>query len=1038
MKDYKNELTSYLEELYNSYYEFFEDDNKEYGKYPVQKVLNEKFGTNFNEFLSKRNTTKDELADFILVSERIIKNKKNRVEPIVSAFHRAVGYFILKSSIYKLKNNPIDIFYNENSNNPYFEEIKKFIPLPYSLTIFPNRVGNNEKVGFNVIFYAKKEKREEIKDLINTIAFYLYEFVKYAYNELNPRSKKIEFLVDYYNLMLGKMVEIYKNVYQEFKPKKEQNQDRINELLGKLTHIQSDEERVTMDEFFKTLSELNKEVGNNVVYKSIAQSFVVMLFFFNPFVKLLGFDLMNIVDGDYHLKKGIDNLYKNFNLTFKDFRFLIRDYKIEDGKLKSVDIDFDIVEDPAEINLLFYKKIPKEKFERLAKVFYDLAMFFSYINIRMSLSFVKNENGTRAIYKKLYFVLNKFIELFDEFERRYIFGNGDFYLDIVKDKVLADKFIELVFLSYILFDNAVFFYSSYFGITSDRLDYTIDPVYLAVASSTYYIVSIPLIFYSAISGPWGINFNRKGDDKEYSIFSGDNNSIAKAYYTIIGFDKDIKYDITNLSLYFKNALKDEISKKLLLYSFEALSSASLHGMTERMIFSELNRMHGGAKKVFDATEILSNLRDEVDFTIERSVVLDSLPAFDKLLLALSGITSTTIATTDYNEAKANQVIVEKVNGKLKKKYFNKPLALIYKEETENSVGYTNLYHYIENLTNPVFNYLGLVNGLTQFSACNPFITPLFSNVVNCRSNLFKNEIEGMLLKGDPGDDGFTRINDEIVFGIIAHYIYSEFLNREFDLKIKYDFSQSLKNELIKKVDDNLYQISKEMLDIVKRFHAKLENNYQNRIRNHFTSNMLYFDKASLISVYSLRALKDANNEPDYNVSIVVSNTSPANLGLYTSAIQLAGSIVYASLSEMYMFKVDKSITEEELEKDLANAYRIIEDYIYAKLLIPNLMLNWMTVFSAFAGDEKAGSYRRNMNEDFAFLLSLFSPGFDISILDYDIVKKTRNTGVLLSYIFHQVFPDRIGDANDSKEYLAIEEARNKLFEEIEMDYIRRR
>ncbi|MCS7245263.1 MAG: hypothetical protein RMJ38_03965 [candidate division WOR-3 bacterium] len=104
----------------------------------------------------------------------------------------------------------------------------------------------------------------------------------------------------------------------------------------------------------------------------IARSFVLSLFFISPFVKLLGFDLMNIIDDDEHLRKGMKNLKDNYGIELGERRFLVKNQRIINDVLESVDIDFYVVEDPAEINTLMYNGMSKERFEKLAKVFYDL------------------------------------------------------------------------------------------------------------------------------------------------------------------------------------------------------------------------------------------------------------------------------------------------------------------------------------------------------------------------------------------------------------------------------------------------------------------------------------------------------------------------------------------------------------------------------------------------------------------------------------------------------------------------------------------
>ncbi|MCS7245262.1 MAG: hypothetical protein N2504_03835 [candidate division WOR-3 bacterium] len=112
-ESYRKEIVDYLSELYNRYaYAFSPASRDPEVKYPYDDIISYKYGNNFDEFLAKRGITdKYEIADFILAFESNIEKKKYRVEPLLSAFHRAMGYFISKSSVYKLKNNPIDIFY---------------------------------------------------------------------------------------------------------------------------------------------------------------------------------------------------------------------------------------------------------------------------------------------------------------------------------------------------------------------------------------------------------------------------------------------------------------------------------------------------------------------------------------------------------------------------------------------------------------------------------------------------------------------------------------------------------------------------------------------------------------------------------------------------------------------------------------------------------------------------------------------------------------------------------------------------------------
>lgn len=1034
MMDYRKEVVNYLEELYNIHSSIFTgfENHFNYAKFVIQK-----YGRNFNEFLAKRNVNKDDLTKFILTTETPYGELKNRVEPMIATFNRAIGYFILKSSIYKLKNNPTDILY-EKTNNEHYDKLLKYIPMLYPLTLIPNRVNNKEEVGFSVVFYAKKDKKEIIKEIINVIGSYLYDFIKTAYDNLKNRLKKekkeLKLLIDYYGLMLDELILVLTEILQEYQPLNanlpEEKKEKIKQLMEKYTNLHNYPENLSMNDYFKILDEINEEIGNNKVYKSIIASYVANLFFFNPFVKFLGFDLMNIVDNDHHLEKGIKNLENNFNLILNEKRLLIKNYKLSEDKrkLESIEIDFFIVEDPAELNLLFYKDISKDEFEKLARVFYDLSMFFSIGNIQTSLLIVDdNQNQERIIYETGFYILNKFLKLYNELEEKYIFGNNDFYLDILKDSSFEKRFTELLTLSYFLTDNAVFMYSAFFGI-NDRhtLEFTIDPVYFSVTTSTFNITSVPLVFYSAISGVFGINIKRN-ENKYYSIDTLDGNLISKAYLVIDSFDKNIQYDLTDLSLSLLQARNDPAKLKLYLYLFEALTSASINGETELTIFSELNKAKNNyATSIFDAVSTLKDTDGKVNFIVNPTAEFKALPIFDKMLLSFSGITSKTVATIDYYEDKANYKKEIKTNGKTYITQYNKPLGLVYKENGYHS----NLSLYIKELTNPIFNYLGLVVGLTQFSACNPYITPLFSNIVNCRSNLFSQLLFKEIIKRT--SNKILPINEAVIIGPIANYMYAEFLRREFNLNVtSYDFNDVLYN-YISKIEHEMLQMRIQMLRIVERISDNLDKKYHEKIRTLFGSDYLHFEKPNLISVYTKRTLKDTNNyeKEKYNISCVISNIFPASMGFYTAGISLAGSLVYASLSEMYMFAIDQDRISDEREKELTNAYRIIEDYITGKFLIPNLMLNWITLSSIYGGNINE-KYRRVFDSSKGTISSLFTGSSDVSFAEKTELEKTREAGILASYLYNQVFVEKIKDAGKRMEYRHIESARVKLISDID-------
>lgn len=1024
MNNFTREFIDYMSLIYSKYYGLFTKEGIKDELY--SKIILRKYEPTFSEFLKNRNVDENDIADYILTFYDREETEKNRVEPIVALFNRSISYFLLKSSIYKLRNNPIDIYY-ENTGNPYYDEVKKYIPMLYSITLIPNKVANKDETAFSSIFYASKDKRNEIQKKINLIAYYLHELIKSTYEEME--KKDFEYLNNFYNYMLEKIIQTHKKKYQYYTGEKhvdENNLKRLQELLEEYTSLHNYSENITMNDYFRIISEMNKVIGDNKLYKVIAVNHVIMLFFTNPFVKFLGFDIINIVDNYEHFEKGIENLKSNFNLPLKDRKFLIKNYKLnEKGLITHVDIDFDVIEDPAEIVLLFYKDMPKERFEKVAKVFYDLSMLFSIGNVFMSLRFVKEENNQKKIKQSMNNILGKFISLYDEFEKRYIFGKEDFYLDIVNDEKIAKKFLMLAFLSYVLFDNALFFYSPFFGVDKDERNYfSTDIIHLAVATSTYNILSIPLIFYSAISGFLGIN--TKINQKEQYKLNPNESPINNVYDVIEKFDRDIQYDITD---YFElMSLMNANEARLTLLLFEALSSASFDNFAQRVIFSELNgKNRSSEKRLFDTVGTLSSVKDGVRFTTNTNKTFVALPLFDKMVLSYAGITSISVATIVYDEKKANYVRETSKNRKI---YTNKPLELRYMETNGVEVK-TNLYHYINYLKNPVFNYFGFVVGLTQFSSCNPYISLFFGNVVNCRSNLFSQRLTGKTIERSTKNVKYLPINEVVVFGPIANYLYAEFLNREFNLGVKYDFNQSLKKDLVEKVDAKLFEIRSKIENLVEEFNRMLIENYQSKIAKYF-ANHLFLNKKSLISVYTERAFRDLRNmQKRHDTSITVSNSYPANVGVFALSIPLAGAIVYSILSEMFLFEIDKNSSDDKNEKskEISNAFRIAESYIYGKFAIPNLLFNWIVLFNAFAG--RNDNYKRTISDEASIFFTLFSPEFKQKINSFDELRDTNDKNLILTYLYSQYFSDKIKDTTTKEQYESLEKARISVLDEID-------
>ncbi|MCS7230730.1 MAG: hypothetical protein RMJ67_01110 [Elusimicrobiota bacterium] len=1040
--EYKKEIGDYLEYLYNLYYKLFSPEKRDTPTiYDYDKKIDEKYGKNFEEFLQKRGITKDDIADFILAFESSISEEIPRIEPIISAFHRAIGYFILKSSAYRLKNNPVDIFY-EDTDSQYYNEFKKYIPMLYSLSLFPNFVDNNEKVGFSVIFFAKKDKREHIKKTIDIIASYLYEIIREVHKGLG--NQKMNLLIDYYSYMFDGMLNLLHDVYQRYKVVKDgmskDKKERIANLLKNYTDFHSNYPySFIMDEYFKTLSELNKEVGNNEVYGMIARSFVLSLFFTNPFVKLLGIDLMNIVDNDKHLEIGIENLKGNYNVDLAERRFLIRNYKIKNGVLESVDINFYVVESPAEINTLFYKDMDKERFEKLAKVFYDLAMFFSIRNIHFTFSVVESLSEekvessleNRAIFEIGFNILGRYLELFDKFERKYIFGDEDFYLNVLNDNSEREEFIELVRLSYFMYDNAIFMFSLFYGFGEDNIsiNYTIDPIYLSVAQTVFNMPAIPLIFYSTISSFLSINSRRKEDEKyggTSGVFSAGNNPIVTAYTVQDDFNMKIGYDITDMFTHIYT--EKELNKKIYTYLFEAFTAISFQNLTEKTLFTEFSSS-GNSKNlnIFEVVKTLKDVEDKkIDFYLTRSREYKKLPIFDKLILAFAGMTADTSQSGQYDHAKAD--VVKEYQGTNLKRYFNKMLYLKVMEQWNGDISKnTNLYTYIEEEKNPVFNYLGFVIGLTQLAICNPYMTPFFSNIVNCRGNLFTQFLFQDIIQRTVSNNEVLPVNETIIFGPVANYMYAKFLDREFNMKLNSSTKRKL-SDYIKEVEIKIMEMREKATNLVDRFNSELKSKYEDFIEKHFQDEYLHQGKKNLLSVYSKRTIKDTNTSSPENIACVVSNVYPATLSLYTAGICVASSMVYASISEMYMYKLDEEDDKDNDEKIMSNVYRIVEDYIYGKLLIPNLLFHWM-ITSTLYSSNISENYRRTITQGKSILASLISPGTDFKI--YGSNWSNADSLIKGFYLALQLYISKIKDNSVRSEYLHIEDARRNLIMDIE-------
>ncbi|MCS7245264.1 MAG: hypothetical protein RMJ38_03970 [candidate division WOR-3 bacterium] len=596
--------------------------------------------------------------------------------------------------------------------------------------------------------------------------------------------------------------------------------------------------------------------------------------------------------------------------------------------------------------------------------------------------------------------------LFSKLEERYIFGNDDFYRDIFEDASMRKDFIDLVRLSYFIYDNALFVFSMYYGLNKNlNVSYYIDPIHIAVVSSTFNMPAIPLLFYSAISSIVTINTKRIRDRK-YNDGSPD--SPVNIAYEVIGvFDRNISYDITDLFTSFYST-STEWQRKLYVYLFTALSGVSIQGLTEKVIFTEFNKSESNGKiaKVFDSIKTLKDI------------------ANDKMVLAFAGMTANTITSTEYDHKKADRIKEIPYDDKEKvKKYFNKMLYLMVAEQWNGNIAKdTNLSAYIEELKNPVFNYFGFVIGLTQFTICNPFSTPFFSNVVNCRNGLFSQFLFEWTIRKSMGRDYVLPVNETIIFGPVANYVYARFLDREFNMNINYDVKKPLLN-YIEAVESFISKNIKNAVNVVEIFEKELEEKYENLITKHFIPNYLHLGKKSLLSVYSRRVLVDTNQSPD-GVSSVVSNLYPAHLSLYTAGITVASSMVYSSLSEMYMF----DITSNKETHLTSNAYRIAEDYIYAKVLIPNLLFHWIPTSVLYASNTD-DNYKRLVSQDKGLVASLFSPGVKFNFFNPDwnfVDDKLRG-----SYLIHQLYIDKIEDANTRNVYLDIENARIKLIDEID-------
>lgn len=228
---------------------------------------------------------------------------------------------------------------------------------------------------------------------------------------------------------------------------------------------------------------------------------------------------------------------------------------------------------------------------------------------------------------------------------------------------------------------------------------------------------------------------------------------------------------------------------------------------------------------------------------------------------------------------------------------------------------------------------------------------------------------------------------------------------------------------IEAVESFISKNIKNAVNVVEIFEKELEEKYENLITKHFIPNYLHLGKKSLLSVYSRRVLVDTNQSPD-GVSSVVSNLYPAHLSLYTAGITVASSMVYSSLSEMYMF----DITSNKETHLTSNAYRIAEDYIYAKVLIPNLLFHWIPTSVLYASNTD-DNYKRLVSQDKGLVASLFSPGVKFNFFNPDwnfVDDKLRG-----SYLIHQLYIDKIEDANTRNVYLDIENARIKLIDEID-------